>query len=95
MPAIWTTRPAGLSRAAYVYHQHRDGIPSLDDLLADPGKTDLAPDSVSPMMTSILDRMTAADEGTLMPIPESLPAIPGTSAIPWWTGVPGLDPDRR
>lgn len=23
------------------------------------------------------------------------PAVPGTSAIPWWTGVPGLDPDIR
>lgn len=30
-----------------------------------------------------------------MPAPESLPAVPGTSAIPWWTGVPGLDPDVR
>ena len=30
-----------------------------------------------------------------MPFPESLPAVPGTSAIPWWTGVPGLDPDVR
>jgi len=46
-------------------------------------------------MTSILDRVTGTDEGTLMPIPESLPAVPGTSAIPWWVGVPGLDPDAR
>ena len=30
-----------------------------------------------------------------MPIPETLPAVPGASAIPWWTGVPGLDPDCR
>lgn len=30
-----------------------------------------------------------------MPTPESLPAVPGTSLIPWWTGVPGLDPDIR
>ncbi len=30
-----------------------------------------------------------------MPTPGSLPAVPGTSAIPWWTGVPGLDPDTR
>jgi hypothetical protein len=37
--------PAGwaLPRGRYVYYQHRDGAPSLDDLLADPGKTDLAP----------------------------------------------------
>ena len=46
-------------------------------------------------MTSILDRMTGTDEGTLMPIPQSLPSVPGTSAIPWWTGVPGIDPDAR
>jgi hypothetical protein len=46
-------------------------------------------------MTSILDRVAGTDEGALMPIPESLPAVPGTSAIPWWMGVPGLDPDVR
>ena len=32
-----------LPRGRYVYYQHRDAAPSLDDLLADPGKTDLAP----------------------------------------------------
>ena len=26
---------------------------------------------------------------------QGLPAVPGTSQIPWWTGVPGLDPDVR
>jgi hypothetical protein len=47
-------------------------------------------------MTGLLDRLNGATdmEGT-MPIPESLPAVPGTSAIPWWTGVMGLDPDVR
>jgi hypothetical protein len=37
-PDGWT-----FPRGRYVYCQHRDGAPSLDDLLADPGKTDLAP----------------------------------------------------
>ena len=47
-------------------------------------------------MTTFLDRTTGTEtEGALMPIPESLPAVPGTSAIPWWTGVMGLDPDVR
>ena len=44
---------------------------------------------------TVIDRLTGADiepEG-IVPFPESLPAVPGTSAIPWWTGVPGLDPD--
>ncbi len=46
---------------------------------------------------TVIDRLAGADiepEGT-MPTPGSLPAVPGTSAIPWWTGVPGLDPDTR
>lgn len=47
-------------------------------------------------MTSMLERLTGAEpEGAYMPIPESLPPVPGTSVIPWWTGVPGLDPDVR
>ena len=49
-------------------------------------------------MTSMLSRMAGAItdlEETSMPTPESLPAVPGTSAIPWWTGVMGLDPDVR
>ena len=47
-------------------------------------------------MTSMLDRLNGAtDMEGAMPIPESLPAVPGTSAMPWWTGVPGLDPDVR
>ena len=49
-------------------------------------------------MVAFLERLNDAHaeiEGTLMPIPESLPAVPGTSAIPWWTGVIGLDPDVR
>jgi hypothetical protein len=51
-------------------------------------------------MTSILNRFTSTDhdamEGEPMPAPQQgLPAVPGTSAIPWWTGVPGLDPDCR
>ena len=49
-------------------------------------------------MTSMLSRMAGAItdlEEISMPTPESLPAVPGTSAIPWWTGVIGLDPDVR
>ena len=49
-------------------------------------------------MVAFLERLNDAHaeiEGTLMPTPESLPAVPGTSAIPWWTGVTGLDPDVR
>ena len=46
---------------------------------------------------TILDHRRSADtepEGVPMPIPQQgLPTVPGTSAIPWWTGVPGLDPD--
>jgi hypothetical protein len=37
-PDGWTLRPG-----RYVYHQHHDVAPSLDDLLADSSKTDLAP----------------------------------------------------
>lgn len=37
-PDGWT-----LPRGRYAYYQHRDAAPSLDDLLADPGKTDLGP----------------------------------------------------
>lgn len=47
---------------------------------------------------TVIDRLMGADvepEGTSMSFPGSLPAVPGTSAIPWWTGVPGLDPDVR
>ena len=49
-------------------------------------------------MTSLLERFTADDEpeGPAMTFPpQGLPAVPGTSAIPWWTGVPALDPDLR
>lgn len=49
-------------------------------------------------MTTLLERFSGASdelEGAGMPVPEGLPAVPGTSAIPWWTGVPGLDPDVR
>ena len=49
-------------------------------------------------MTTFLDRLNGTDvepEGTSMPFPESLPAVPGTSAIPWWTGSIGVDPDVR
>ena len=50
-------------------------------------------------MTSILERFTgAADEPEVAPMTvprQGLPAVPGTSQIPWWTGVPGLDPDVR
>jgi hypothetical protein len=50
-------------------------------------------------MTSLLERFTGpADdlETPLTPPPQQYtPAVPGTSAIPWWTGVPGLDPDIR
>jgi hypothetical protein len=47
-------------------------------------------------VTSILDRLNGVtDMEGAMPVSESLPAVPGTSAIPWWTGVPGIDPDVR
>ena len=47
-------------------------------------------------MSMLLDRMTDDLEVAAMPSPQpGLPAVPGTSAIPWWTGVPGLDPDCR
>ena len=51
-------------------------------------------------MTSLLERMTGtADdlEETTVTFPPQpyAPAVPGISAIPWWTGVPGLDPDIR
>src|SRR5580704_13920273 len=50
-------------------------------------------------MVTILERLTGASgdlEEIPMPVPpQGLPAVPGTSAIPWWTGVPGLDPDCR
>lgn len=48
-------------------------------------------------MTTFLDRLNGTHdelEGAV-PIPESLPAVPGTSAIPWWIGAIGLDPDVR
>ena len=47
---------------------------------------------------TVMERLAGADvepEGTSMPTPGSLPAVPGTWGIPWWTGVPGLDPDVR
>jgi hypothetical protein len=50
-------------------------------------------------MTSLLDHFTGTTdepEEASMPVPpQGLPTVPGTSAIPWWTGVPGLDPDLR
>lgn len=50
-------------------------------------------------MTSLLDRFTGPaadleDTPVTTPRPFSL-AVPGTSQVPWWTGVPGLDPDIR
>lgn len=48
---------------------------------------------------TVMERRMGADtepEGAVMPIlQQGLPTVPGTSAIPWWTGVPGLDPDLR
>lgn len=49
-------------------------------------------------MTSIFDRFTSADEPEAPPMTvprQGLPPVPGASMIPWWTGVPGLDPDVR
>jgi hypothetical protein len=49
-------------------------------------------------MTAILDRLSSPDPEpeTMMTTPrQGLPAVPGTSAIPWWTGVASLDPDVR
>lgn len=51
-------------------------------------------------MTSLLDRFTGTDDEperapvTTPPRPFA-PSVPGTGSIPWWTGVPGLDPDIR
>jgi len=49
-------------------------------------------------VTSLLDRITGTggdfEERPLSNLPFT-PPVPGTSAIPWWTGVPGLDPDVR
>lgn len=48
-------------------------------------------------MTALLDRLTGTDDLEAAPMPAPQPAlpVPGTSSIPWWTGVPGLDPDCR
>ena len=48
-------------------------------------------------MSILMDRLTGVTdelEETLPSPPPALP-VPGTSAIPWWTGVPGLDPDCK
>jgi len=46
---------------------------------------------------TVMERLMGADtepeEPRMTFPPQGLPAVPGTSAIPWWTGVPGLDPD--
>jgi hypothetical protein len=46
-------------------------------------------------MTAILDRFTGTEPEAPMPAPQPALPVPGTSAIPWWTGVCGLDPDIR
>ena len=50
-------------------------------------------------MTTLMERLTGADsepEVAPMTVPrQGLPPVPGASMIPWWTGVPGLDPDVR
>jgi hypothetical protein len=49
-------------------------------------------------MTALLDRFTGTDEPERTPVTTPrpfAPSVPGASAIPWWTGVPGLDPDIR
>ena len=45
-------------------------------------------------MTALLDRLTGTDDLEAAPTPAPQPAlpVPGTSSIPWWTGVPGLYP---
>ena len=50
-------------------------------------------------MTSLLDRITGSaddleDAPVTTPMPFT-PAVPGTSTIVWWFGIPGLDPDIR
>ena len=50
-------------------------------------------------MTSLMERITGPadtleDRPVTTPRPFAL-AVPGTSQVPWWTGVPGLDPDVR
>jgi hypothetical protein len=51
------------------------------------------------VVTTLLERFTGTSdelEAAPVTVPQrGLPAVPGTSAIPWWTGVPGLDPDVR
>ena len=50
-------------------------------------------------MTSLMERLAGVtDEPEVAPMTvprQGLPAVPGASMIPWWTGVPGLDPDVR
>ena len=50
-------------------------------------------------MVAILDRLTGTEpepERTHVTQPRPFaPSVPGASSLPWWTGVPGLDPDMR
>jgi hypothetical protein len=49
-------------------------------------------------MSMLLDRITGTDpepEVTMTVPRQGLPPVPGASMIPWWTGVPSLDPDVR
>lgn len=50
-------------------------------------------------MTSVLERLTAPptepESPTVMAPPPFSPSVPGSSSLPWWTGVPGLDPEMH
>jgi hypothetical protein len=50
-------------------------------------------------MVTLIERLTGpadAPEETPVTTPRPFaPAVPGASQVPWWTGVPGLDPDVR
>lgn len=50
-------------------------------------------------MVDLIERLTGpadAPEETPVTTPRPFaPAVPGTSQVPWWTGVPSLDPDVR
>jgi hypothetical protein len=43
-------------------------------------------------MTSIIDRFTAHDDPEAAPMTTPRTGYPAGSAVPWWAGVPGLDP---
>jgi hypothetical protein len=46
-------------------------------------------------MTATPDSTHSELEATMPTRQPSAPAVPGTTSVPWWTGVPGLDPGVR